>query len=518
METKVISLYQNNEISATPDTSARPRENVKDIHALTLKNIAEMTASIQNTQLRKLRTTQLVSEWLNFYQFELDGKIYIGRELSTEKIIFCEEDKIERFSDIDILKSIFFNVGGIEPDLYILKKHYLPTCRIVFDTKSPRISIFSSNPVRFQINMYEKPKLRLIVEKKLSKAIGRIALDENYIDYLLSKYAPSIKEIIFNLFAIKEERLYFYNWLSFIVNTGEKTRNAVVLRGLQGTGKNSLADYVLSPFLGQKYCKTVSNDDLRSQFNGIFENALFVYFNEVRPDFRESSTVYEKLKALITDNTMLINEKNIKVREANNLLNSLFFTNNSVPLVIEESDRRYSIFTANVRLEDKFSKEEIKEIIDAIPGELINFWSIVMGIDFDRSLATKCYVNEAKKIIIQTTQEWAYLLADYLLKKDIQELIKFLSADMAVSRIPIFVIEETINDLKEEFRKGYISSKLLYKIYLLTHGITEEPSLIDTEKLRLFSRKKLSRKISTKLGSVKLKKEGEDYKYVWSIS
>ena len=505
---KVINIdsYQNQETSAP---NAKTEKST-----LTLRQIAEQASLILDNNYRKFQTTQVLKEWLNIYQFETKEGINIGLELETEKIIFFENEKISRFSNIEMIKSAMSSIAGISPDYNALKMQHLPMCSVIFDTKNPQISVFSGGQVKFTINTYKKNHLQIVVQKRQLRAKSRIALD---IDYLLSKYTPSCKEIIFNLFQVKEERKYFYNWLSFIANSGEKTRNAIILRGVQGTGKNSLADYILTPFFGQRYCKTVSNDDIRSQFNGIFENLLFVFFNEVKPDFNAESTVYEKLKALITDNAILVNEKYIKVRQTNNIFNCMFFSNNPVPVVIEASDRRYSIFTSNVKLEDKFSKDEIKDIIDTLPSELINFWDIISNLDYDPGLAGKCYINEAKQIITETTQEWAYLVCDYLLKKDKKDFIKYIANDMAVSKIKIEMINKIVNEIEHEINNGYVSSDIIYKIYLLVNGVADEPSPADTEKLRLFTRKKLARKISGKLGNIKQIREKENIRYVWQI-
>jgi hypothetical protein len=195
----------------------------------------------------------------------------------------------------------------------------------------------------------------------------------------------------------------------------------------------------------------------------------------------------------------------------------MFFTNNAIPVLIEPSDRRYSIFTSNIRLEDRLDRDTIKDIIDTIPDEIRVFWEIILNIDYASGTAQKTYNNEEKQIIIQTTTEWPYLFADYILQKDIEKLTKFIASDMVISKIDVLNAEEIINELKQEIKAGYISSELVYKIYLRINGVQDEPSLEETEKLRLFSRKKLSRKISGKLGNIKQKKEGEYFKYVWQI-
>ena len=54
-------------------------------------------------------------------------------------------------------------------------------------------------------------------------------------------------------------------------------------------------------------------------------------------------TAYNRLKSMITESTVVINEKYVKQREAPNLANFVFLSNLDAPLFIEQDDRRFFV-------------------------------------------------------------------------------------------------------------------------------------------------------------------------------
>ena len=60
-------------------------------------------------------------------------------------------------------------------------------------------------------------------------------------------------------------------------------------------------------------------------------------------DSRNKNSINSKVKAIITDNAMAINEQNVKMFMIDNNVNALFFSNNEIPVLIEENDRRFNV-------------------------------------------------------------------------------------------------------------------------------------------------------------------------------
>ncbi len=136
---------------------------------------------------------------------------------------------------------------------------------------------------------------------------------------------PRTYELIRNLIPEGKEREHFINWLSFIFKTREKARTAWVLKGVQVSGKNLFFDKIIKPLFGQNQCVVVDDDRLQSDFNGFMNNKLFVAFNEVANDETKTKrSVKSKIKALITDSTIMVNEKHVRTYEVDNFANIFF--------------------------------------------------------------------------------------------------------------------------------------------------------------------------------------------------
>jgi hypothetical protein len=143
----------------------------------------------------------------------------------------------------------------------------------------------------------------------------------------------------------------------------------MVIRSDQGTGKNFLTETILSPLLGDKNVVPTSLDKLVARFNGsLFSNKLIV-LNEVDNDRKGT---YTKLKDKITDNVITVEDK-YKNPRVQSIYSGIFvFSNEDIPLYIDQDDRRFYV---TPRLVNKVSKKETQEFIEA-------FASWLAGIQF----------------------------------------------------------------------------------------------------------------------------------------
>ncbi len=84
------------------------------------------------------------------------------------------------------------------------------------------------------------------------------------------------------------------------------------------------------------------------------------------------------LKHLVTGETLQINEKNMPVREERNHLNFVFLSNSTVPLALDEGDRRYLVlYVDRVPPPDYFSAL-VHEIDN---GGIEAFYHYLMNLD-----------------------------------------------------------------------------------------------------------------------------------------
>jgi hypothetical protein len=463
------------------------------------------------------------SKWFEKWQFaDTTSPVFCGLDIHSEQIIIFEKStqKTLYLEKISSLQSLL----GIDQGL-TLKDAALPPCRIEFNPENSKTIEFSKGLEKFKINTFKKSETRLKAENYATEIqLKSGKLEYNILETTLQSEAPAVWAIISNLFIKLDERRYFLNWLSYIAQTKKKTRNAVIIKGLQGTGKGLLFEKIIRPFFGNgaenpqddSQVITLSNESLKSEFNGDLENQLFVAFNEVKPDFRDGTTLYEKLKQIISDDFLIVNQKFIKPRQVKNYANCIFFSNNSIPVSVENSDRRYSIFTANTSLDSLYSKSEISDLVDKIEsGECVKFWAILLAYNYSSTEALNVFVNDEKEIIQRTTQEWTTIFSDLLIQKKYDKLYDWLFELISFNGTEN---NYRIENLKKEIDNKYVSSNTAYSLYLFSlFGLSEDPDPEKINSMKILTRTKFSMKISAGLGKIKVIRINSKILRVWQI-
>ncbi|MFA6234120.1 MAG: DUF5906 domain-containing protein [Bacteroidota bacterium] len=231
----------------------------------------------------------------------------------------------------------------------------------------------------------------------------------------------SIWNLISNLLPVEAERNHFVNWFATIFNTRKKMRTSFVFKGAQGAGKNALFQYVISPLLGKAQCRVVKNEDLVERFNPWIRQAFFIAFDEVAHDNKSRNGLNSKLKALITDDKVTLNDKNDKAFEIDNRMNCVFFSNEAVPLVVEQSDRRFTIVRTggNLLKKDFFNGDRFFRRIQV---ELVSFAQFLRNYAFDESLANSVLDTAEKQHLVSAVMGRFEEFAARLKKNDAEWL------------------------------------------------------------------------------------------------
>ena len=95
-----------------------------------------------------------------------------------------------------------------------------------------------------------------------------------------------------------------------IQHPGIKNEMALILKGLQGIGKNTFTNGI-SELLSGYSCKNVTDiSELTGNFNSIVENKTLIILNEVKNGGDDRMAYFNAPKSIITDKTIRINEKN----------------------------------------------------------------------------------------------------------------------------------------------------------------------------------------------------------------
>lgn len=210
-----------------------------------------------------------------------------------------------------------------------------------------------------------------------------------------------ILDHIFNLSGCREaEYRYLLNWIAYpLQNAGAKMDSSVIMYGAEGPGKSVLWEQVVAKIYGE-YAITIGQAQLESQFTGWQSSKLFALCEEV-VSRAERSQHKGQLKHLVTGRTVLINEKNLPLREETNHINFVFLSNSTIPLELDMGDRRYLVlYCGNVPQGDYF-KELFNEINN---GGVAEFYEYLMQLDLSNfNQHTRPPLNQDKQNLIDAS-------------------------------------------------------------------------------------------------------------------
>lgn len=142
-----------------------------------------------------------------------------------------------------------------------------------------------------------------------------------------------------------DQRDNFLKWAAYPIQyPGTKLTTSFMIQSpLQGSGKSSLG-----LILGDIYGCNFSNVDAGSlfeSFNSWARNKQFVLGDEITADAFNKRRSSDKIKNMITRETISINEKYKPVYEVKDCINYLLTSNHPDALYLEEFDRRFYVHT-----------------------------------------------------------------------------------------------------------------------------------------------------------------------------
>jgi len=153
---------------------------------------------------------------------------------------------------------------------------------------------------------------------------------------------------------------YFFKWLALIFQRPDlKPITSPVFSGVQGTGKNSMFDF-LGKMIGEDYYYETNDPDnhIFGRFSTGVENKKLVLLDEMEGNtgFHHSS----KIKGYITNKRHTVERKGIQSYSVKNLAGFAFCSNYENPVKIEDSDRRFFCYNPQKNLTQDFWNNWIK--------------------------------------------------------------------------------------------------------------------------------------------------------------
>lgn len=205
-------------------------------------------------------------------------------------------------------------------------------------------------------------------------------------------------------------------WCAFpIQHPGAKMRTAVVVHGPQGSGKSLFFELLMAIY--DQYGRIIGQDAIEDKFNDWASRKLFLIADEVIAR-SEVYHIKNKLKALITGDWIRINPKNVAAYDERNHCNLVFLSNETMPVVIEEDDRRHCvIWTPAESNQDAYAA--IRR--EAANGGIAAFHDYLLHLDLgDFHPGTRPPQTEARSTLISLSLDSPERFFDALTSGDIE--------------------------------------------------------------------------------------------------
>lgn len=171
---------------------------------------------------------------------------------------------------------------------------------------------------------------------------------------------PNINALLLNLCEGDRDRaLWVLRWLAYpLRHEGAKMATALLVAGVQGSGKSLFFDQVIKPMYAER---AVKPRNLGGPFNAWMSRQLYVLVD----DLRANSATPAQIKHMITDQSIIINQKAVESRIERNGMNFVFLTSDFNALSdVADNDRRFMVLTPRRALPPA--------VYTAVVGEIAN--------------------------------------------------------------------------------------------------------------------------------------------------
>ena len=373
--------------------------------SLTNGNIIDFSNFISNNWLRtKLNNTLKeldklgVAIWVNVggdlcYRLSDEGKVATNLQQNKSNKVFTNllnrdikffTGTKEKKADILITELYLIHKESFEP--FIMSEFYKDGLAFARNTFKP------SKYLRLNAGTHKEPSTILSL-------ISHLANDDEY------------------------RANYIINWLAYFFQGLKKSQVALVLRGNQGAGKGILFNDIIKPLFSTEYCIQVNDKTLETNFiGGILDKKLFFNLDEISHNVAGSKNIKNTLKAIVTNESITVEKKNINTEEELKLYGQVLITSNEpYVLEVEPNDRRYTIFTTgnNLSKVDYLGHKNYDIFIENIRKELKDFALFLKSFSVDKKLANTAEENEEKKALINSTSDRFKLFVNAIENKDI---------------------------------------------------------------------------------------------------
>jgi putative DNA primase/helicase len=199
-------------------------------------------------------------------------------------------------------------------------------------------------------------------------------------------------------------------WLALpIQKPGTKMKTAIVVHGPQGSGKSTFFEAIAKIY--GPYSRVLNQDAMEDKHNDWASRMLFAIADEVVAR-SEVWHVKNKLKGLITGDTIRINPKHMRAYDEKNHVNMVFLSNEIQPVALDRDDRRHCVIWTPPKLEKWFYDRMHEEIENGGIAALHRHLLELPLADFRAS--TEPPMNTSKRDLIELSMDTVCAFAQEL--------------------------------------------------------------------------------------------------------
>lgn len=324
----------------------------------------------------------------------------------------------------------------------------------IFNPNKPRIS-FDNEIV--EINNFFKTEIAKKAlderKKRIDNISGNLFEDQKgfqglHQDLKFLENYPYIEKFLRNLFCDQcdtqkeadERLLWVLAWMSKSFVNYDKRRTAIVIHGAEGTGKDTFVNLFFKRYFSEKFCSVVSNEELKSNFTSQkLASCLLCQMNEIKGDFRDGNTVFDKIKTLITEREFKYELKGQNALYLPCFFNIIICSNDTKPIQVSDTARRYSVFysgkSLRVLAQETFNSDTDK-FLENLEKEADDFLIDLVCFNYDIVNPDICLQTREVGILREATNPKMTIFANNLKNGNIEK-----------------IKEETIENAKELWNK-----------------------------------------------------------------
>ena len=216
--------------------------------------------------------------------------------------------------------------------------------------------------------------------------------------------APLLR-FLFNTVSCDSREVYEYliNMLARVVqNPTQPVGVAIVLHGIQGTGKDTFVEFLRDFLFGKHlYCGFSGLESATAKFNAEQQGKKMFYISEAASTREAYISAYQMMKGLITSDVRWIEPKG----QARYSIPAADFwiisTNNTHSVYLDDSDRRYFAFSMNPKTAN--DADYFAELRDQIMTEEVgnHFYTYLMSYTTSRALLSKIPKTELRETLLE---------------------------------------------------------------------------------------------------------------------